>query len=100
MPGPASLAATRPVITKMPAPMMAPTPSEVRPIGPRMRRSRFSPRASASSISSDLVAKSCLQDMRTSGGAGWPEPPQEVHRDAAQDDQEARPAEDRLDQQQ
>src|SRR5262245_11508425 len=62
MPGPASLAATRPVITKIPAPMMAPMPSEVRPIGPRARRRRLSPSASALRVSSDLVANSCRKN--------------------------------------
>ena len=51
-------------MTKMPAPMMAPTPSEVRLIGPRMRRRRFSPAASACSVSSDFVANNCFQNMR------------------------------------
>ena len=63
MAGPASWAATRPVMTKMPAPMMAPMPSEVRAIGPRMRRRRFSPAASACSVSSDFLANSCFQNI-------------------------------------
>ena len=63
MAGPASSAATRPVITKMPAPMMAPMPSEVRATGPSTRRRRFSPSASARSVSSDFLANSCFQNM-------------------------------------
>ena len=54
--GPASAAAVRPVITKMPAPMIAPMPRDVRLIGPRIRRSRFSPIISACNVSSDFFA--------------------------------------------
>src|SRR5262249_51400797 len=63
IPGPASWAAARPVITKMPAPMMAPTPSDVSPMGPSARRNRFSPFISASNFSNDFRAKSCSQNM-------------------------------------
>jgi hypothetical protein len=42
MAGPASLAAARPVMTKMPAPMMAPMPSEVSETGPSTRLSPVS----------------------------------------------------------
>src|SRR5919198_2036475 len=57
-PGPAMLAAVLPVVTKMPAPMMAPIPSDVRATGPRARRSRFSPFISSRSVSSDFLANS------------------------------------------
>src|SRR5262249_61262964 len=63
MAGPASWAATRPVITKIPEPMMAPLPSEVSEIGPRTRRRRLSPSASARSVSRDFLANSCLKNM-------------------------------------
>src|SRR5262249_10897389 len=68
--GPALLAAVSPVVTKMPAPMMAPTPSDVRAIGPRARRSRFSPSISLRRFSSDLRAKSCCRSMSASGRRG------------------------------
>src|SRR5262245_56689611 len=50
--GPALVAAVSPVVTKMPAPIIAPTPREVSAIGPRTRRRRFSPSISGSSVSS------------------------------------------------
>jgi hypothetical protein len=59
--GPAPVAAISPVNTKMPAPMMAPMPSDVSPIGPSTRRSRLSSCISACSCSSDLVANSPLR---------------------------------------
>src|SRR5580658_2998802 len=71
MPGPASCAATRPVIEKMPAPMIAPTPSDVSEIGPRTRRSRFSPAISASSVSSVLRWNIRL-NMDTTPLGRWP----------------------------
>src|SRR5262245_8643909 len=61
--GPASMAATRPVMTKMPAPMIAPMPRDVSPTGPSTRRSRFSPSASARSVASDFLANSCLKNI-------------------------------------
>src|ERR1700746_775220 len=102
MAGPASTAATRPVMTKMPAPMMAPMPSEVSPTGPSTRRRRFSPRASAWRVASDFLANSCLKNMRNlDSGLRWhhrmPPAPQEVDRDAAQDQHQPRPGEDRPD---
>src|SRR5207245_1394698 len=60
-PGPALSCAASPVSTKMPAPMMAPTPRAVRLTGPSTRRSRFSPSISASSTSTGLTAKSWLR---------------------------------------
>src|SRR5712692_7719762 len=59
--GPASAAAVRPVITKIPAPMIAPMPRDVRLMGPRIRRRRFSPSISACSVSSDFLANNCFQ---------------------------------------
>ena len=56
--GPAMLRAAAPVATKIPAPMIAPTPSEVSCTGPRTRRNLFSPAISASSCASDFVANS------------------------------------------
>jgi hypothetical protein len=56
--GPASLRAAEPVATKMPAPMIAPTPRLVSWTGPRIRRRRFSPFISSSSRLSGLRAKS------------------------------------------
>src|SRR5439155_1693886 len=56
--GPATLCAAAPVATKMPAPMMAPTPRLVSWTGPRTRRSRFSPAISSNSWLRDLVANS------------------------------------------
>ena len=43
MAGPAFSAAATPVNTKMPVPMMAPTPSAVRPTGPSTRLRRLLP---------------------------------------------------------
>src|SRR4051794_5459759 len=106
MAGPASAAATRPVITKMPAPMMAPMPSEVRPTGPSTRRRRFSPSASARRVSSDFLANSCWKSIDSSrsaglgaGGGRVPPAPQEIDRDARQDQDQARPGEHRADDQ-
>ena len=62
--GPASWAAARPVITKMPAPMMQPTPSDVSATGPSTRCRRCSPAISASSISRSFLANMCFQLMR------------------------------------
>src|SRR5438128_10765436 len=62
-PGPALSCAASPVSTKMPAPMMAPTPREVSATGPRTRRSRCSPASSASSTSTGLTAKSWLRGL-------------------------------------
>src|SRR6516164_416950 len=95
--GPASSAATWPVITKMPEPMMAPAPREVSPIGPRMRRRRFSPTISACNISSDFVANRRFQNIPILLPSP---PPQPEHRYARQDDDEAGPAIHRLDDQQ
>ena len=103
MAGPASLAATRPVMTKMPAPMMAPTPSEVRPTGPRTRRSRFSPSASAGAFPATSWRRAVSRtwasflDERFEVGAASPE---KIDGDARQHDQKAGPAEDGLDDQQ
>ena len=47
IPGPANFAAAIPVRTKMPAPMMAPMPSDVRLTGPSTRLRRWSVSASA-----------------------------------------------------
>src|SRR5882672_2173845 len=123
MPGPASVAATRPVMTKMPAPMMAPTPNDVSPIGPRIRRSRFSPSISACNCSSDFVANNPFNMSRSPrhlagelAGRGLhphgeqarrlnrrrrvPSPPTEIDRYPRQDNHEARPTVDRLHDQQ
>src|SRR5512146_1127645 len=76
---PAYNAAAWPVSTKIPAPMMAPTPSVTRLNGPRVRLSDVSPVASASARSAvmDLVAQ---RDM-----AGIPGPwcPESAGRDVA-----------------
>ena len=61
MAGPALSAAATPVNTKMPVPMMAPTPRAVRPTGPSTRLRRFSPSTSARSFSRGFVAKSCFR---------------------------------------
>src|SRR4029453_2030649 len=45
--GPVVCRAMAPVVTKMPAPMTAPTPRAVSWTGPRTRRSRFSPFSSS-----------------------------------------------------
>src|SRR6185295_10640544 len=55
--GPATLWAAAPVATKMPAPMIAPTPRAESWTGPSTRRSRFSPFISSSSISRGFLAK-------------------------------------------
>src|SRR5215470_3980400 len=55
--GPALSCAAIPVSTKMPVPMMQPTPKLVSSIGPSTRRSRFSPDISSSSSDNGLVAK-------------------------------------------
>ena len=60
MAGPALSAAATPVRTKMPVPMIAPTPRLVNPTGPRTRRSRFSPLISSISDSNDFVAHNWL----------------------------------------
>ena len=57
--GPAMSCAASPVATKMPAPMIAPTPRLVSVTGPSTRRSRFSPFISSRSSSSGFLAKSC-----------------------------------------
>ena len=48
----------RPVRTKMPVPIIAPTPRLVSVTGPRTRRSRFSPFISSSSRASGFLSKS------------------------------------------
>src|SRR6266581_239390 len=58
--GPVLSWAATPVRTKMPVPMMAPTPRLVSAAGPSTRRSRCSPAISFMSVSYDLVAKSGL----------------------------------------
>src|SRR5436190_13933842 len=58
--GPATSLAAAPVATKMPAPMMAPTPRAVSVTGPRTRLRRLSPSASASRARRDLRANSWL----------------------------------------
>src|SRR5690242_10152817 len=99
MAGPASSAATWPVITKMPAPMIAPMPSEVRPIGPSTRRSRpSSATISACSVSSDLVANSRLKNIDPS--LLLSPSPQEEDGDTSQDQDQPRPGELRFDHQQ
>src|SRR6185369_7131247 len=55
--GPATLWAAAPVATKIPAPMIAPTPSAESCTGPRTRRRRFSPAISSRSSLSGLRAK-------------------------------------------
>ena len=55
--GPASSAAARPVMTKMPAPMMQPTPKAVSEIGPEARRRRFSPAISSMSMLERLAGE-------------------------------------------
>src|SRR5436853_336060 len=59
--GPATSFAAEPVATKMPAPITAPTPSDVSVTGPNTRLRRCSPAISASSVSSDFLAQSCFQ---------------------------------------
>src|SRR5262245_9610351 len=63
MAAPASSRAARPVITKMPAPMTAPTPSAVSATGPSTRRSRRSSSISARSVSSDFLANHCFHQI-------------------------------------
>src|SRR4029453_9647608 len=58
--GPATLRAAAPVATKIPAPMIAPTPRLVSWIGPSTRRSRFSPAISSSNWASDFLANNWL----------------------------------------
>src|SRR5262249_34096214 len=62
--GPATLCAAAPVATKIPAPMIAPTPRPVSCTGPRIRRSLLSLSASSSRSFNDLVAKSWFSDTR------------------------------------
>src|SRR5438093_8548657 len=62
-PGPALSWAASPVSTKMPAPMMAPTPRAVRLTGPSTRRSRCSPSISESRTATGLTAKSWLRSF-------------------------------------
>src|SRR5579872_5218483 len=58
--GPVRSCAATPVSTKMPVPMMAPTPKLESWTGPRMRRSRFSLRSSSSSMACGFVWNSWL----------------------------------------
>src|SRR5580704_14459509 len=69
MAGPANCAAACPVMTKMPAPMTAPTPRVSRLIGPRARRRQFSPVSSDSfiSVSTDMVANSFMLYLEDCG---------------------------------
>src|ERR1700692_1992757 len=71
--GPAYSAAADPVITKMPAPMMAPIPSVTRFTGPRARFRLCSPVCPASCISVviDFVANNGLP-MQTVSRRGYP----------------------------
>src|SRR5881296_2165692 len=58
--GPVLSCAATPVSTKMPVPMIAPTPRLVSDTGPSTRRSRCSPAISSSRSFRGLVAKSGL----------------------------------------
>lgn len=58
--GPVLSCAVNPTRTKIPVPMIAPTPRLVRVIGPRTRRRRFSPFISSNNIESGLVLKRLL----------------------------------------
>src|SRR6185503_16309518 len=58
--GPVLSCAATPVRTKIPVPMIAPTPRLVSATGPRTRRSRCSPAISFIRVSYDLVANSLL----------------------------------------
>src|SRR5690606_6456944 len=62
--GPASSAAARPVTTKIPAPIIAPTPSDVSETGPSTRFSRCSPAISAASNSKLFRTHNCLRHIR------------------------------------
>ncbi len=53
--------ATRPVVIKMPAPMIAPIPSAVSVTGPRTRRRRFSSAPRGWSNFGGNVANNCFQ---------------------------------------
>ena len=64
--GPASSAATRPVITNIPAPMIAPTPRDISDTGPSTRCNRFSACISPTKVSIDLRRNNWLQLMRHS----------------------------------
>src|SRR6202790_5917954 len=78
-----------PVRTKMPVPMIAPTPRLDKCIGPSTRRRRCSPRNSSSSTLCGLVMKYWLfftQRLRSL----LPRP-EHVHRNAQQNDQQAGP---------
>src|SRR3954451_21617294 len=87
-------------MTKIPAPIIAPMPSEVSPTGPSTRRSRPSSSAiSLWSISIDLVAKSRLNITVRGWGVlgGWiqmrPEhSPEKIHRHAQNYQNQARPS--------
>ena len=58
--GPALSCAASPVRTKIPVPMIAPTPRLVRPTGPSTRRRRFSPFISSRSMLRGFLANSWL----------------------------------------
>src|SRR5579862_8794774 len=58
--GPVRSCAATPVSTKMPVPMIAPTPKAESWTGPRMRRRRLSLRSSSSSIACGFLWKSWL----------------------------------------
>jgi hypothetical protein len=72
MAGPALAAAACPVRTKMPVPMMAPTPSMINCAGPRTRLRTASPSPVCSRVmaSIDLVAK---MDMSATLSHRWRE---------------------------
>src|SRR5512142_384480 len=78
--GPAYNAAAWPVSTKIPAPMMAPTPSVTRLNGPRVRLSDLPPVASASARSAvmDLVAQRDMAGILAGGARNLPGPTSRV----------------------
>ncbi len=72
--GPVLSCAATPVRTKIPVPMMAPTPRLVSDTGPRTRRSRCSPAISSRSILRGLVAKrGFLVPLAISGSSAAPD---------------------------
>src|SRR4026207_982139 len=66
--GPALSAATVPVRTKMPVPMMAPMPSRVRLSGPSTRFRLWSPAAWACSTATDFRLKRFIRPRWLAGG--------------------------------
>ena len=69
--GPALSWAAWPVSTKMPVPMIAPTPRLVSCTGPRTRRRRFSPFASSRSMARGFRANKELAKSTSSSNLTW-----------------------------